>query len=107
MNNNTITIWQFDKSNAVWVKSFFDNVRICSSSKITKNGILQHGFFSDNNVIIRIPTSEDISVKPGNYVTFGKSAETDIPFDVAEKIIEVRDNRKGLVPHYKIVCGNF
>lgn len=106
-HKDIITIWRFNREEDVWTKQVFSNVSVAKVNKISKNGIKQKGFYSHGNMIIRIPTEIIIEVMPGDFVMLGKTLESAPQRELLEKIIEVRDNRKGLVPHFKLVCGNF
>ncbi len=106
-HKDVITIWHFDREKDLWEKQVFSNVSVAKSDKISKNGIKQKGFYSHDNMIIRIPTEAFIDVLPGDFVMMGKTLENIPQRELLDKIIEVRDNRRGLVPHFKLVCGNF
>lgn len=79
---------------------------MCVVSKIldknAKNGIKQHGYYDASGITARIFTRGEISAGIGDPVRFD-----DGDFDRAGdlRITEIYDNRRGVTPHYKIVCG--
>lgn len=107
ISNGIITVWHHNLESGLWERRVFRGVRISKTDRISKNGIKHTGFYSGNSGIVRIPISTVILVCPGDYVAFGEITDEKPNKDISEKIIEVRDNRRGLVPHYKIVFGNF
>ncbi len=102
--NKSVTIWHFDDSD-IPVLRVFKNVHVDSAWKIDKNGIKQKGFFDGKSAIVRIPTSEELSVLPGDYLFIGECFDKLPQGENALKIIEVKDNRRGGQKHWRIVCG--
>ena len=105
MNHNyTVTVWHFAEDE-VPMRKVFKNACRKTVHKLSKNGIKQKGFYTGDSSYVRIFTNEDIGVIPGDYLLDGESY-TDFPgMESSQKIIEVRDNRRGANPHWHILCG--
>lgn len=102
--DSVVTIWHFDDSDAP-TSRVFKNVHLDATKKIEKNGIKQKGFFDADDAVVRIPTEEEISVLPGDYLFIGECFDTFPEREDALKITEVKDNRRGGQKHWRIVCG--
>lgn len=100
----SVTIWHLGDSESP-VRKIFRNVYIYSVSRIEKNGIKQKGFFNGTDAKVRIFTTDDINVLPGDYLYIGECYDEILPIDDTLKIIEVKDNRRGGQKHWRIVCG--
>ena len=102
--DGVVTIWHFDDSDTP-IRRVFKNVHIDAAEKIDKNGIKQKGFFDAKTATVRIPTTEEIGVLPGDYIFIGECSDSLPESEDALKIIEVKDNRRGGQRHWRIVCG--
>lgn len=102
--DRVVTIWHFDISDTP-VRRVLKNVHIDAVKKIDKNGIKQKGFFDGTSAVVRIPTTEEISVSPGDYLYIGECFDALPDGEGALKITEIKDNRRGGQWHWRIVCG--
>ncbi len=100
-----VTVWHFEDDNEVPVRKVFKNSCKKSVHKLSKNGIKQKGFYSGDSMDVRIFTDEDISIIPGDYLLEGECCDTYPDRGKSRKIIEVRDNRRGVNRHWRILCG--
>lgn len=101
----TITIWHFEDDLHSPVRTVYKGVHLDYTRKILKNGIKQKGFYDGDCCVARIPIKKEIGVVPGDYLTVEESDEEMPNPDNSMKIIEVKDNRRGGQPHWKIICG--
>lgn len=101
--NGVITLWHFDGETAV--RRVFKNVHINFVRGVTKSGIKEKGFHTNDMATIRIPTSEAISVDCGDYVRIGEHGEAIPDRRLSLKITAISDNRRGSSPHIRISCG--
>ena len=100
-----ITIWHFDDDKEEYSRQVICGVYVDGVKKIAKNGIKQKGFFDAKTLRVRIPARKDIFVFLGDYVRVGKYDE-DAPDKVhCFKVNEIKDNRRGGQPHWRISCG--
>ena len=104
-NNYLVTIWHYNEESDIPVRKTFNGAVDNSSKKITKNGIKQKGFYFGDNMSIRIFTEEEIEVAPGDYACQGDCGFAYPDRENSQKIVEVRDNRRGANPHWRILCG--
>lgn len=103
--NSNITIWHFDDDKEAYSSKIICGVYADEIKKIAKNGIKQKGFFDAKTLRVRIPTTEDICVFPGDYVRVGKYDEAAPEKMHCFKVNEIKDNRRGGQPHWRISCG--
>lgn len=101
----TVTIWHFDENADTPVRKVFSDVCISHTQKISKNGIKQKGFYVGDSFDMRIFSVEEIGVTPGDYIMDGECLSVYPDREKGQKIIEVRDNRIGANPHWRIICG--
>lgn len=96
--NNKVTVWHAGKA------AVFDCIIGNISLKDAKNGIKQYGYHDDSEISVRIFTDADLEADISDCVRLGAhSGNADRGSDF--KITEIRDNRRGASPHYKIICG--
>jgi len=101
----TVTVWHFDDNSEVPERRIFNDVYFDGTNRISKNGIKQKGFYNGTGCGVRIPTSDESFVLPGDYLEVGKSSCDYPDRDKCLKVIEVKDNRRGGMPHWRITCG--
>ena len=98
MRSNKVTVWHAGKA------TVFECITGIVSVKDAKNGIKQYGYHDNSEFSVRIFTRTDINADIGDCVRLGEhSGNADRSSDF--KITEIRDNRRGASPHYKIICG--
>lgn len=69
--------------------------------KDEKNGMKQHGYHDASGMSIRIFTQDALSADVGDTVwTDGEPSRSN-----SMRVTEIHDNRRGVNPHYRIVCG--
>ena len=103
--NNAITIWHYADDLETSSRKVFFNASIIHTQKISKNGIKQKGFYMGDSFDIRIFTAEEIDAVIGDYLMYGVQMNDSPDREKSHKIIEVRDNRRGTNPHWRIICG--
>ena len=101
---NSITLWHFDDT-GVCNRLVFPYAHIYLKRGVTKSGIKEKGFHSDDSLVVRIPGNEQIDVSLGDYVAPGEHKSQDPDFRCALKVTVICDNRRGLSPHWKLLCG--
>ena len=72
--------------------------------KDAKNGIKQYGYHDASSMTVRIFTNRELAADIGDFIRVGiceGAGDRSLDF----RITEVRDNRKGAAPHYKLICG--
>lgn len=104
MTKKIVTIWHFGDSDSP-ARKVFSNVTLDTVKKLDKNGIKQKGFFNGTSAVVRIFTTEEIGVLPGDYLYIGENFAEFPENEDCIKIIEVKDNRRGGQKHWRIVCG--
>lgn len=100
-----VTVWHFDEDGQVPNRRVFKGVHLDGSEKISKNGIKQRGFFDAKSYVVRIPTTENMGIIPEDYLAIGEISDEFPDAEKTLKIMEVKDNRRGGQPHWRIVCG--
>lgn len=103
--NSKITVWHFDEDSQEYSRRNICGVYVDITERISKNGIKQKGFFDAKILRVRIPTTKEISVCPGDYVRVGVHNEDEPKKMFCFKVNEVKDNRRGGQPHWRISCG--
>ncbi len=104
-SNCSVTLWHLDGAGKRWHRKVLKNAFSSYREKLSKSGIKQVGFYSSDFCTIRIPGSERLVVSVGDYVRIGEYRELEPERTLAMKVIEVRDNRCGSSPHWKLLCG--
>lgn len=98
MRKGSVTIWHGGKATT------FDCIIGSISVKDDKNGIKQYGYHDASTISVRIFTETAMEADIGDCVRLGThSGNADRNGDY--KITEIRDNRRGASPHYRIICG--
>lgn len=100
----TVTVWHFE-DDKVPIRKVFKNSCKKTIHKLCKNGIKQKGFYDGDSTDVRIFTTEDIGIMPGDFLSDGECFDAYPDRETSQKIIEVRDNRRGVNPHWRILCG--
>ena len=103
--DKTVTVWHFVDESEEVERKVFRSCHIRIIRKLSKNGIKQKGFYMGNSADVRIFTLEDIATAPGDYLSDGEVYSVYPDVETSLKIIEVRDNRRGTQPHWRILCG--
>ena len=94
--NKKISVYRYDDYDNNYKCTFCGEVSFYNDFKVAaENG----GLKPDNVIKIRIPTAERLDIRLGDHVIIG-----DMPLnrDIALKIIDISDNRRGTNPHYRI-----
>lgn len=102
---SAVTFWHFSDNADVPQRRVYKNAYIDSVNRISKNGIRQKGFFDAKSCTVRIPLAEEFVILPGDYMTIGEDTAEFFDVENSLKIMEVKDNRRGSNPHWKILCG--
>lgn len=88
-----------------WTPTVISGVSLHGDTATT---VTDTGLAAASKYVIRIPTTDEISVKAGDIIVKGLT-EAKNPNDVDEgdkiTVVGVTDNRRGRAPHWKIV-GN-
>ncbi len=90
-----ITVFSFN--GRAYDSFVFDGVSIFGSDGIKENN---SGFEENNSFKIRIPTTQKISVAPGDRVVFGIKDAFDA--ENAYTVMSVKDNTRGVNKHFLI-----
>ncbi len=101
----TVTVWHFADDYEAPERKVFKNSCKKTVHKLSKNGIKQKGFYMGDSSDVRIFTNKDIGIIPGDYLSEGENCNEYPDRETSQKIIEVRDNRRGVNPHWRILCG--
>lgn len=101
----TVTVWHYDEESDIPIRKTYIGMVENSAKKITKNGIKQKGFYFGDSMSVRIFTDDEINITPGDYICCGEYIYTYPDRNNSQKIVEVRDNRRGGNPHWRILCG--
>lgn len=101
----TVTVWHYTNDEDLPKRQVFYNVCVDKKAQISKNGIKQKGFYQGDSANVRIFTEKEIRVVPGDYLYIGKSHDAVPDAESCMKIIEVKDNRRGINMHWRILCG--
>ena len=101
----TITVWHFDNNEDAPTRRVLKNVSVSHKVCIGKNGIKQKGFFRNDSFAVRVFTTDDIGVVPGDYICVGEYKDINPVKETCHKVIETRDNRRGGRKHWHIICG--
>ena len=98
-NTRNVRIFSYDRGTGKYV---FEDHRASVSSE---EGILAEdkGVHRRCEASIRIMTTRDINAKPGDYVSLKQEEEPDKDIDMM--ITRVRDNRRGGLPHWRLIVN--
>ncbi len=100
--NGAITLFHYDESAEEYKYAF----SLPASVLLRRSGEADiDGITGNNSAVIRIFTSEQLEMLPGDYVMVGICSELDK--ENALQISSVTDNRRGSprVQHWRIDCG--
>ena len=100
-----VTVWHFENDREEPERKVFCGVLQNGVKKITKNGIKQKGFYFGDTLNVRIFTDKEIGIAPGDYLSLGEDLKAFPDREYSQKIVEVRDNRRGANKHWRIICG--
>lgn len=101
ITNGSITVYHYDEDSGNYELTVYPKASIYSGKRITVRG---SGFVNDSFLRIRVPTDKEILISTDDYVYVGV---TDAPIDKAAclKVMGYGDNRRGILPHWRIECG--
>lgn len=105
--NQKVTLFHKEIQNRqqVWTSQVFSGV---SAVRVQKSSPYSAGMEPDNQLIVRIPATKELSIAPGDRLLLGEhSVSADSPeFQQSYLVVSVTDNRRGQgeLWHYKAVC---
>lgn len=101
LTNSSVTLYHYDGS--AWTRRYYDKANVY----LEDTGTGEKGTVSAKNTVIRIPTDDNIGIKPRDRVVIGECMAESPPKgnDTLSVSIAV-DNRRGSrnMHHWKLVC---
>ena len=102
--NNSVTVYKYNDDEEVYTRNIYRAYVFETRRNTDAGNVSSSGRSESSRVIIRIPTSENLNIVPGNRIVIGDCTDEKPPKDKYYRVTVCGDRRYGINPHWRLEC---